>query len=105
MVRLEAIETVVNIMPSKVTSEQIDKEILPVFVKHLQIEHDEECSQRMSKVFGQFIFNLPLEVQRKTYAKEIIEFFRKIYKSTDLEVRRNAAFNLPCFFYYFGNYE
>ena len=61
MVRLEALETVLTVLPSKVSVEQIDKEILPVFVKHIQLDHDDECNQRMSKIFGQFIFNLPLE--------------------------------------------
>ena len=32
-------------------------------------------------------------------------FFQKICKSRDPVVRQNAVYNLPCFFYYFGNNE
>jgi len=54
---------------------------------------------------GKLMFNLPLEKQRKTHAKEFIEFFQRCSRSKDLAVRTNAAINLPCFFYYFGNYD
>ena len=59
----------------------------------------------MSRLFGHFLFNLPLEKQRKQYAKTFINFFNRICRSQNIEVRKNAAINLPCFFYYYGNFE
>jgi hypothetical protein len=35
MVRLEALETILTVMPHKVSVEQIDKDILPIFVRHI----------------------------------------------------------------------
>jgi hypothetical protein len=43
LVRLEAIEGIVEIMQSKLTPEQIEKDIIPVFLRHLEIDHDDEC--------------------------------------------------------------
>lgn len=37
--------------------------------------------------------------------REFIQFYLRISRSKDHIVRKNAAINLPCFFYYFGNYE
>ena len=59
----------------------------------------------MSRIFGEFIYNLPLERQRKSFSTDLVQFYTSIYKSPDLEVRKNAAFNLPCFYYYYGNME
>lgn len=39
----------------------------------------------------------------KNNANKLIDYYLKISKSKDLLVRQNAAFNLPCFFYYFGD--
>lgn len=105
MVRLEALEAVVEIIPSKINPEQMDKDIVPAFVRHLETEGDEECDQRMSAIFGKFLFNLPLEKQRKDNAVTFIKFYLRICTSSDLEVRKNAAVMLPCFFYYYGNYD
>jgi hypothetical protein len=60
-VRLEALDVAVEIMPTKITGDQIEKEILPHFIKHLEIEKEEECDLKMSYMFGKFLFNLPLE--------------------------------------------
>jgi len=51
------------------------------------------------------MFNMPLEKQRKANAKTFINFYNRISRSKNLEIRTNAAINLPCFFYYFGNFE
>jgi hypothetical protein len=71
----------------------------------LQVEHDDEVIQKMSKLIGLFLFNLPLDKQRKENAQNFVDFFLMCNRSKDEVVRKNAAFNLPCFFYYFGNYE
>ena len=59
----------------------------------------------MSAIFGKLLFNLPLEKFRKDHAKEYIAFYQRFFKSKDLIVRKNAAFIMPCSFYYFGNYD
>lgn len=105
LVRLEAIEVAVEIMQTKINEDQIEKDLLPSFVKHLEIEQEEDCDLKMSSLFGKFLFYLPLEKQRRESAKSFINFFNRIRKSHDPVLQKNAAFNLPCFFYYFGNYE
>lgn len=72
---------------------------------HLETIGEEDCDVRMSSLFGRFLFNLPLEKQRKAHAKEFIDFFNRISCSKNVEVRKNAAIYLPCFFYYFNNYD
>jgi hypothetical protein len=59
----------------------------------------------MSHLIGKFMFNLPIEKFRKLHIKEICTFYQRISRSKDFIVRTNAAINLPCFFYYFNNYE
>lgn len=44
MVRLEALESIVGLMPSKLREDQIEKDILPAFVSHIEKEHDDECN-------------------------------------------------------------
>jgi hypothetical protein len=44
MVRLEALESVVGLMPNKLSVEQIEKDILPAFINHIEKEHDDECN-------------------------------------------------------------
>jgi hypothetical protein len=44
MVRLEALESVVGLMPTKLSTEQIEKDILPAFILHIEKEHDDECN-------------------------------------------------------------
>ena len=105
MVRLEAIEALVEIMPGYLQPEQIDQDIMPVVANQLRSTEDEENLARMSALIGKLMFNLPLEKTRKTYAKEFIEFFQRCGRAKELGVRTNAAINLPCFFYYFGNYD
>lgn len=61
LVRIEALEIAVEIMQSKLNPDQIDRDLLPAFVKHLEIEQEEECDIKMSALFGRFLFNLPLE--------------------------------------------
>lgn len=48
-------------MQDKFNADQIETELLPHFVKHLEIEEEEECDLKMSLIFGRFLFNLPLE--------------------------------------------
>jgi hypothetical protein len=81
LVRLEALDVAVEIMQSKINSDQIEKDILPHFVRHLEIEKEEECDLKMSSLFGRFLFNLPLEKQRKAQAKSFINFFNRISRS------------------------
>lgn len=59
----------------------------------------------MSAIFGKLLFNLPLSKHRIESASEFINFFLRISKSKDLEVRKNAAIMLPCFFFYFSTYK
>jgi hypothetical protein len=61
MVRLEAIDALIDILSTFLTPEQVDRDVLPSIIKHLLIDHDEECTQRMSSLFGKLLFNLPLE--------------------------------------------
>lgn len=44
MVRLEALESVVGLMPTKLQGDQIEKDILPAFINHIDKEHDDECN-------------------------------------------------------------
>ena len=44
MVRLEAIEGIVEIMPTKITAEQINNDIMSEVLNLLDIDHDEECN-------------------------------------------------------------
>jgi hypothetical protein len=44
MVRLEALESVVGLMPTKLSADQIEKDILPAFISHIEKEHDDECN-------------------------------------------------------------
>ena len=44
MVRLEALESIVGLMPKKLSVEQIEKDILPAFITHIDKEHDDECN-------------------------------------------------------------
>jgi len=44
MVRLEALDAVIGVMPTKVSAEQVDRDILPAFIRHLDIDHDDECN-------------------------------------------------------------
>lgn len=45
MVRLEALESIVGLMPSKLSVDQIEKDILPAFISHIEKqEHDDECN-------------------------------------------------------------
>lgn len=87
MVRLEALEAVVDIMQSKIAPEQIEKDILPIYLRHLEIDHEDECIQRISAIYGKFLFNLPLDKMRKNHAKQFIGFFLKISRSKDFIVR------------------
>ena len=61
LVRVEALEVAVEIMQSKINADQIEKELLPIFVKHIEMEQEEECDLKMSSLLGKFLFNLPLE--------------------------------------------
>ena len=92
-------------MQNKISAEQIDRDVLPEFLKLLHKEYDDECNERMSKIFGTFLSNLPLEKHRKTYADEFVSYYLKVCRSKELQVRSNAAHNLPCMFYYFHCYE
>ena len=76
-----------------------------MFAKCIEATDEEDCEIKMSNLFGKFLFNLPLEKQRKQYAKSFISFYDNIRKSLKPDIRMNAAYNLPCFFYYFGNYD
>ena len=105
LVRIEALDVAVEIMQSKLTTDQIDKDLLPSFCRHLEIEQEEECDIKMSALLGKFLFNLPLEKQRKTNQRAFIDFFNRACRSQNIIVRTNAAINLPCFYYYFGNID
>lgn len=61
IVRLEALDVAVEIMQTKITGDQIEKDLIPHFVKHLEIEQEEACDIKMSELFGKFLFYLPLE--------------------------------------------
>lgn len=43
MVRLEALESIIGLMPNKLSVEQIEKDVLPAFVQHIEKE-DDECN-------------------------------------------------------------
>ena len=92
-------------MQTKISTEQIDKDILPEFLRLLNKEYDDECNEQMSFIFGQFLSNLPLEKQRKSHANEFMNYYMKVCRSKETIVRTNGAFNLPCMFYYFRCYE
>ena len=44
MVRLEAIDALIDILSTYLTQDQVDRDVLPSIIKHLQIDHDEECT-------------------------------------------------------------
>ena len=41
--RNEAIDVAVEIMQTRMLPEQIEKELLPIFVKHLEVTEETEC--------------------------------------------------------------
>lgn len=43
MVRLEAIEGVIGVMATKITVQQVEKDLLPVFLRHFEQSEEEEC--------------------------------------------------------------
>lgn len=62
IVRLEAIEDLVDLLSTFLSQEQIDSEVLPAIVKHFILDNDDEESLiKMSGLFGKILFNLPLE--------------------------------------------
>jgi hypothetical protein len=81
LVRNDAIDVAVEIMQTKMQPEQIEKEFIPIFVKHLEVTEETECVKKTSAILGKFLFSLTLEKQRKTYAREFIDFFNRISRS------------------------
>ncbi len=104
IVQTNAAEALIDHLPNKFSDEQIDGEIIPEILKLFNNEYDDECNERMSMLFGSFIFNLPQEKFRKSYSSQFLRFFLKMARSNELVLRKNAAFNLPCIFYYYQSY-
>ena len=107
-VRLEGIEVAVEIIPAKkLSEEQIEADVVPAFLRHLDTVGEEDCDLTMSALYGKFLISIPLDKVRKSSpsaTKSFVSFFSRVYKSPNRDVRRNIAMSLPCFFYYFyGN--
>ena len=60
---------------------------------------------RTSRCFGKLIFSLQdYELEPSVHAA-FVEYFKKMVASSELEIRENAAFNLPCMYYMYSYNE
>jgi len=68
MVRMEMVELLTEIMPKFIEADQAENEVVPQILKHFDNDFDDECIQRIAKIFGKLLFNLPSEKCRKQNA-------------------------------------
>jgi len=70
--------------------------------------HDAKCDLKLSQVLGRFLHNIPLERSRceKHFRNSVVQFLTSVSSNDPepaaLEVQKAIAFNLPCFYKYFG---
>ena len=103
-VRQGAIESFIELI-SFFDAEDVKSEFVPALQSHLQKDHDENCNVRTSRCFGKLIFSLQdYELEPSVHAA-FVEYFKKMVASSELEIRENAAFNLPCMYYMYSYNE
>jgi len=90
------------------TDDQFEQDVFPAFVKHLRMEPDTQCDLKLSQILGRFIHNIPLERSRaeKHFRNYVVQFLQRLSSKepepASLDVQKEIAFNLPCFYKYFG---
>lgn len=106
-------DVAVQVMESKfITDEQFELDIFPVFMRHLHKEqHEARCDIKMSQILARFVHNIPLERSRadKQFRNYVVSYLVRVTskepEQAPIEVRKGIAFNLPCFYKYFGRQE
>lgn len=103
-VRQGAIESFVELI-TFFDADDIKTEFIPALQSHLTKDHDDNCNVRTSRCFGKLIFSLQdYEVDAAVHTS-FVEYFKTMAAASDLEIRENAAFNLPCMYYMYSYSE
>jgi|LauGreDrversion4_2_1035121.scaffolds.fasta_scaffold90030_3 hypothetical protein len=94
------------------TDDQFEQDVFPAFVRHLKKDHrDTSCDLKVAKFLGRFIHNIPLERSRcdKHFRNYVVQFLTTICSKdpepAPLDILKAIAYNLPCFYKYFGKQE
>jgi hypothetical protein len=83
--------------------ETIEKEVVPSLLNLLGSVHL-EIVERLSKFVGQLVFKLQLNDLHLKYKDNILEFYNVICTHKSEDIRRNAAYILPCFNSLYGKH-
>ncbi len=94
-IKIEGIACTVEIM-DKLSQEEIEKEFIPVVFNVIDC-NVEEIMIRLSHMLGKIVYELRRYDLNLKHKAKLVEFFQTICNHKDIEIRRNAAYNLPCF--------
>ena len=105
LVRLTAIEATLEIF-DMLETEHIKDDFIPVVIQHLNLDIDETCNSRMSKVIGKITFNL-LNFSEVTSELNdaLLSYFKGLVEIDTLEIVQNVWFNLPGMYFIFNKGE
>lgn len=102
-VRIEAIDTIIDLMGVIDDSDKIEKDFIPVVKKQQMADFDTQCTKRMAASFGKMLFSFSSNKLVKANEKDFMCFFQKICNFHVSGVREEAVFNLPCVYYLFSD--
>lgn len=105
LVRLTAIEATLE-MFDMLETDQIKNDFLPVVQQHLNLEIDEACNSRMSKLIGKITFNWLNFSETTSELNEILlEYFKDLVELDSPDVIQNVCYNLPGMYFIFNKGE
>lgn len=100
LVQIEGIEIMTEYL-SCIKRAEVEKDFIPNFEKMLKVTQDaainDEIRARMAKLVGKAIDKLSLHQLTASLEQQSMEYFKAMIKDKDNEVRKWAAYNLPCF--------
>ncbi len=65
----------------------------------------EDILLRLAKLMGKIVFNLKHFDLHILFRDKMVEFFVNSCQNKDVEMRRAASFNLPCFFQLYRDFQ
>lgn len=83
---------------------QIEKEFVPVIINNLDLNID-EIEIRLAKIIGKIAYKIKGYDLHLEYKKQFVDFFIKACNHKEMDMRRHAAYNLPCFNVLYKEYQ
>ena len=102
-IKIEAIEILSDLL-EHVDKGYVEKDFVAAVLDTMTVDI-QDIVMRLAKIIGKVVYKMSQYELHIAYKDKFIGFYQEMYHHKEIEMRRHAAYNLPCFNHLYYEYQ